>query len=92
MSEENSPYNLNNIGEDPLHVVLKQDLKASRTNPLYIYDGLPVLMKFNPEIDEHNLSRMALLEYIATYNYLKIIQQYPRSEPIAVKRLPDIKF
>lgn len=92
MREENFPYKLSNIGEDPLHAVLKEDSQYSRTNPLYIYDAVVALMEFQPEIDKFHLSRLALLKYTAPYNYLKIIQQYPKLEPTDDLPLPSIRF
>jgi len=92
MSDENFPYQLSNMGEDPLHAVLQEDSQFSRTNPFYIYDAVVALMKFNPEIDEFHLSRMALLKYTAPYNHVKILQQYPKLEPKADTPLPSIRF
>jgi hypothetical protein len=92
MSDENFPYQLSNIGEDPLHALLQEDSQSSRTNPFYIYDAVVALMEFKPEIDEFHLSRMALLKYTAPYNYLKILQQYPKLEPKADTPLPSIRF
>lgn len=91
--EERFPYKLGEIGEDALHVVLKeQSLSSSTKKQFYIYDAVVALMEFNPEVDEHHLSRMALLKYTAPYNYLKIVEQYPDLEPNAETPLPSVRF
>jgi hypothetical protein len=93
ISEERFPYKLSEIGEDALHVILKEQSLSSRTKrPFYIYDAVVALMEFNPEVDEHHLSRMALLKYTAPYNYLKIVEQYPELEPNAETPLPNVRF
>jgi hypothetical protein len=74
-------------------VVLKEQSHSSLTErPFYIYDAVVALMGFNPEVDEHHLSRMALLKYTAPFNYLKIVKRYPKLEPTAETSLPIIRF
>lgn len=92
MSEESFPYQLSELGEDPLHVVLRRHTSLSADNPFYIYDTVDALMAFNPNIDAHHLSRMALLKYTAPYNYLKIVEQYPMLEPTDDTPLPSIRL
>lgn len=93
ISEKRFPYKLSAIGEDALHVVLREKSLLSLTKkPFYIYDAVVTLMEFNPEVDEHHLSRMALLKYTAPYNYLKIVEQYPDLEPNAETPLASVRF
>ena len=93
MSEERFPFQLSKTGEDALHVVLKEQSSFSRTKkPFYIFDAVVTLMELNPEVDEHHLSRMALLKYTAPYNYLKIVELYPELEPNAETPLPSVRF
>ena len=74
MYEENFPFTQTKIGEDPLHVVLKEvTLSVSGKNSLHIYNLVEALMKFSPQIDKFHLSRMALLQIVEPDNYQLII-------------------
>jgi hypothetical protein len=93
MYEENFPFKQNKIGEDPLHLILKEVASSvSGKNSLHIYNLVNVLMKFSPQIDEFHLSRMALLQIVEPENYQKIITKFPELEPKPDSPLPAVRL
>jgi ankyrin repeat protein len=93
MYEENFPFTQTKIGEDPLHVALKEKTSSvSVKNSLHIYGLVDALMKFAPKIDEFHLSRMALLKIVEPDNYRQIIMKYPELEPKPDSPLPAVRL
>jgi hypothetical protein len=76
MSEQQFPFSLSNIGEDPLHVALNTAYRKFSPNK---FEALvDILMRYNPKIDQFHLNRLAVLKLKYPGLYQKIITKHPQ--------------
>jgi hypothetical protein len=69
------PFSKDELGEDPLHQVLKM---AIYNNSLpQLLPKVDVMMSYKPEIDEFHLQYMAAIKHFYTDSYEGIIEKYP---------------
>ena len=78
MAEARIPFDLTNIGEDPLHAALNaSDYRFSVQNANAMIE---TLMNYKPEIDQFHLSRMALIRLKYPTLYKEIVETHPELE------------
>ncbi len=75
MLAEHYPFNISQGSQDPLHLLLASWKRGYSKS--FALEMLPIIMSFQPEINEFHLARMKLLELRDNVFYLKIIEQFP---------------
>ncbi len=76
MEEQQFPFSLSNIGEDPLHVALNTSYRKFSPNKFEIL--VDILMRYSPAIDQFHLNRLAVLKLKYPGLYKKIITKHPQ--------------
>lgn len=87
MLKQHYPFTGSEESQDPLHLALASWKIGYSESALL--ETLPLIMQFNPEIDDFHLARMQLIALRDNKLYLKIISQFPELVPSDETPYPD---
>lgn len=88
LEKQGYPFSRDHKGQDPLHLALN-----IRPSPLSVQKAeklIPILMRYNPVIDNFHLSRMAVIKLRYPQLYQGLISSYPELTIQADTELPQV--